>query len=295
MAKANSGPRVVAHCVLRRDERVLLIRFEEPGTGRVGWRAPGGGVELGETSETAVRREIREELGIELDILKSRGAVEGFIHWRNEDEHEVVFLFEGRPKAWGRLAESERVDGIEASGKTLDLRWVDPGAILGSGDLMYPEGIWPILLGHLAQSIRATALCAIERQGAYLAFDIYDPLTRRRLVRFPGGGIEHGENSFDAVRREMREELNTELEGLRLLGVLENIFGMKGFSGHEIVFLFAARATNEAIYAADENVAVEATENVPLRWATLAELKSDETTLVPEGALELLLQRRRNG
>lgn len=266
----------------------MLIRFEEPGTGRIGWRAPGGGIELGETSEQAVRREILEEVGIELDILKFRGVVEGFIRWRGEDEHEIVFLFEGRPNEWGRLAESDRVEGIEANGRALDLRWVDPGAVLGSGDLMYPEGIWPILLGHLAQSIRATALCAIEREGAYLAFDIWDPLTKRKLVRFPGGGIEHGEYAIDAIRREMREELDTELEDVRLLGVLENIFGFQSQPGHEVVFLYTARATNDSIYAADENVAVEANENVPLRWVTLAELESGETTLVPEGAMELL-------
>jgi 8-oxo-dGTP pyrophosphatase MutT (NUDIX family) len=254
----------------------------------VGWRAPGGGIELGETSEQAVRREILEEVGVELDILKFRGAVEGFIRWRGEDEHEIVFLFEGRPKEWGRLAESDRIEGIEENGKTLDLHWVDPRTILGSGDLMYPEGIWPTLLRHYSQQIRATALCAIERDGAYLAFDIYDPITKRNLVRFPGGGIEHGEFSVDAVRREMREELNTELADLRLLGVLENIFGFQGQPAHELVFLFAARAANAAIYATNENVAAETNEEVPLRWVTLEEMTSGGTVLVPEGALELL-------
>ena len=292
MANTNTGPRVVAHCVLRNGQKVLLIRFEEPGTGRIGWRAPGGGIELGETSEEAVRREIREEVGVELDVLKFRGPVEGFIEWRGEQEHEIVFLFEGWPREWGRLAESDRIEGVEASGRTLDLRWVDPGTILGSGDLMYPEGVWPVLLGHVTRYIRPTALCVIERDGTYLAFDIWDALTQRKLVRFPGGGIEHGELAIDAVRREMREEFGTELEDVRFLGVIENIFGMKGLPAHEIVFLFAGRATNEAIYAVDENVAVEENETVPLRWVPLEELESGGTTLVPVGALELLRKQQ---
>jgi hypothetical protein len=38
-------------------------------------------------------------------------------------------------------------------------------------------------------------------------------------------------------------------------------------------------------------VAREEHENVPLRWVPFEELLSGETTLVPEGTLELLLAR----
>lgn len=48
-----------------RDGRVLLIRRgKEPLRGR--WLVPGGTVELGETLEEAVVREVREETGLEV-------------------------------------------------------------------------------------------------------------------------------------------------------------------------------------------------------------------------------------
>jgi 8-oxo-dGTP diphosphatase len=42
--------------------RLLLVRFEFPD--REVWAAPGGGIEPGESHEAAVRRELREEVGV---------------------------------------------------------------------------------------------------------------------------------------------------------------------------------------------------------------------------------------
>ncbi|MET9924072.1 MULTISPECIES: NUDIX domain-containing protein [unclassified Streptomyces] len=54
--------RVRAGAIVIRDGAMLLIRFEEDGTAY--YEIPGGGVEAGETPETAVLRELDEETGL---------------------------------------------------------------------------------------------------------------------------------------------------------------------------------------------------------------------------------------
>lgn len=59
-------PRAAARAlILDADDRVLLMRFENPVTRETWWATPGGGIEPGEDHERALRRELREEIGLE--------------------------------------------------------------------------------------------------------------------------------------------------------------------------------------------------------------------------------------
>lgn len=56
----------VGAVIFRRDEVLLVRRGREPACGK--WSLPGGLVELGESLEEAVRREVREEVGLEVTV-----------------------------------------------------------------------------------------------------------------------------------------------------------------------------------------------------------------------------------
>ena len=87
-------PRVRVGALIRWHDRVLLCRQEKPG--REYWLLPGGGVEGGETLETALRRELGEELGLGDDVtFEGPIAVAESIapSWRPGDRHVVHILF----------------------------------------------------------------------------------------------------------------------------------------------------------------------------------------------------------
>lgn len=64
-----SGP------VIIEDNKVLLDRETKDGV-ITPWYFPGGGVDSAETLEEACRREVKEELGIEIEIIKQLKTTE---------------------------------------------------------------------------------------------------------------------------------------------------------------------------------------------------------------------------
>ncbi len=67
-----------------------------------------------------------------------------------------------------------------------------------------------------------------------------------------GGHVEFGEYALDTIHREFLEEIGQVLTDVRLLGVLENIFGWRGGTEHEVVFIFTAAFADEAAYEIEE-------------------------------------------
>lgn len=59
--------------VIRRDDKILLaLRPKSKSFGGL-WETPGGKAEPGETDEEAIRRELREELGVEATVVSLLG------------------------------------------------------------------------------------------------------------------------------------------------------------------------------------------------------------------------------
>ena len=68
---------IAVGCVFREDRVLLIKRAQEPSKGR--WSVPGGVIELGEAIYDAVRREVREECGIEIEVVRVVNAADSIV------------------------------------------------------------------------------------------------------------------------------------------------------------------------------------------------------------------------
>ena len=70
-----------------RNETLLQKRTSKTRNGAGLWSKPGGGVEFNEKVEDALKREIKEEIGVDIEIIKFLGFTEGIL--KEEKQHWI--------------------------------------------------------------------------------------------------------------------------------------------------------------------------------------------------------------
>ena len=71
--------------------QVLLLKRKNTRNERGFWNQPGGGVEFGETIEEAIKREIKEELGVEVALFRYLCFTDQIL--RKEDQHWIAISY----------------------------------------------------------------------------------------------------------------------------------------------------------------------------------------------------------
>jgi ADP-ribose pyrophosphatase YjhB (NUDIX family) len=122
----------VSAAVFRGDRVLVAQRARGPGKGL--WSLPGGSVEWGESLAEAAAREVREETGVEAEILGLAGQRE--VRMRGAagavEQHYVILCFAARWRA------GEASPGPEAA----QVRWIKPEAL---AQLQTTEGLGEIV------------------------------------------------------------------------------------------------------------------------------------------------------
>lgn len=145
----------------------------------------------------------------------------------------------------------------------------------------------------MSSVIRPIVLCLFSRDQRILINEAQDTARQLSYCRPLGGGIEFGENSVDALVREIREELNAEAVNLRLLGTLENIFVNNGVPGHEIVLIYDGEFADASLYEQPWLPGVESNGVAfQAQWRSLDDF-SAELPLYPVGLAALLRSTNR--
>jgi 8-oxo-dGTP pyrophosphatase MutT (NUDIX family) len=136
--------------------------------------------------------------------------------------------------------------------------------------------------------IRVLALGLIRDGDRIFISEGYDPVKQQTFYRAMGGGVEFGETSLAALKREFQEEVEAELTNIRSLGCIENLFVFNGQQGHEILFVFQADFVDTKFYQLQESIFAEGDREKKALWVDINRFKSGELRLVPEEFLEYL-------
>ena len=110
----------VAAVVIENDKVALVRRGRPPAYGE--WSLPGGAVELVETVEKAVIREVREEIGLEVEVLELVAILDRiFLDKEGQPQFHYVLLDFLCRKTGGKLrASSDAISSAQVTFSALD-------------------------------------------------------------------------------------------------------------------------------------------------------------------------------
>jgi 8-oxo-dGTP pyrophosphatase MutT (NUDIX family) len=140
VAESHPVRRAARVLLLDPDDRVLLMRYDDPLPNGPHWTTPGGGVEDGEDYPQAALRELAEETGwddIELGDEVHERAFDMEYSGRIVNQRERLFL--------ARTAERRRaitgVEAMHASDGIAAWRWWSLDELDATGEVIWPTAL----------------------------------------------------------------------------------------------------------------------------------------------------------
>lgn len=135
---------------------------------------------------------------------------------------------------------------------------------------------------HKPGKIRVLALGLIRDGSRIFISEGYDPVRSRTFYRAMGGGINFGETSLEALKREFYEEIQAELTNIQYLGCLENLFTYNGQPGHELIQLYQCDFADPKFYQIEQLAFAEGKRKKRALWVESDRFKNQELTLFPD-------------
>ena len=134
--------------------------------------------------------------------------------------------------------------------------------------------------------IRPVVLGIAKKDNKLLVSEGYDKVKKQFFYRCLGGGIEFGETSEDALKREFKEELGIDIEIEEYCGIAENIFTFQGKKAHEIVLLYNVKIKDED-YQEKYRMIDDDGEGEAI-WVNVDDFKNNQKILYPDEIFKYL-------
>jgi len=136
--------RPIAICVFLNQNRILVAEGYDPVKNETFYRPLGGGIEFGEQSEDTIRRELKEEINVDVGELKYLGALENIFTFNGSHGHEIVQVYDGVLKTPG-LYDQAVIVGREANGEVIRALWKSLDEFGEGKSILYPDGLLDLL------------------------------------------------------------------------------------------------------------------------------------------------------
>jgi ADP-ribose pyrophosphatase YjhB (NUDIX family) len=136
--------RVAALALIRRGNDLLVERGYDSVKGEMFYRLLGGTIEEGELGADAVRRELLEELGVEVEVGGRLATIENIFTWEGKPWHEIVLVYacslddDALPDGEWKVPEGDVVH---------EVCWKRVSDFGSHGDRLYPEELLTLLDG----------------------------------------------------------------------------------------------------------------------------------------------------
>ena len=130
------------------------------------------------------------------------------------------------------------------------------------------------------KEIRPVALGLAIKDNKLLVGEGYDNVKNQTFYRCLGGGIEFLEKSCDTLKREFKEEIETDIIIKDFLGISENVFTYKGKNAHELILFYSIEIPDE--YYKDEYQILDVDADSKAKWIDINEFKNKNKILYPE-------------
>jgi ADP-ribose pyrophosphatase YjhB (NUDIX family) len=130
-------------CVIRHQDRILAAPGYAGSKG-VFYRPLGGEINFGEHSRQAIRRELQEEIQVEITDPRYLGVIENFYTLYDVPQHELVIVYEA-DLVDGSLYGMSSIQGDEG-GQAFRVEWVSLTEFTEGRASLFPDGLLDMLV-----------------------------------------------------------------------------------------------------------------------------------------------------
>ena len=127
--------------IARNGNRILVSEGRDKVKNQTFYRCLGGGIEFLEKSQDALRREYKEELGVEIEIIDYLGLAENIFTYQGKNAHEMILFYNVKIKKSDLKEKYHIVDGDFE----MNAYWIDIDEFKNNKKILYPEQIFKYL------------------------------------------------------------------------------------------------------------------------------------------------------